>query len=69
MKYFTQAFGAKQPHPAALETIQPNFPPDPKKGELKKADQLNKELSTQRSEEVKASEPEGTAHWSDYSAE
>lgn len=42
---------------------------DPKKGELKKADQLNKELSKQKSEEVKASEPEGTAQWSDYSAE
>jgi Mn-containing catalase len=40
---------------------------DAKKAELKATDQLNEEMSELRSTEVKASEPEGLASWSDYS--
>ena len=39
---------------------------DDKKKELAETEKLNKKLSREKSSEVKASEPEGTAQWSDY---
>jgi Mn-containing catalase len=40
---------------------------DNKKSELSQTEKLNKQLSEERSTEVKRSEPKGTAQWSDYS--
>ena len=37
--------------------------------QLEKTEQLNLALSKQKSEEVKAAEPSGTAQWSDYDAQ
>ena len=42
---------------------------DEKKGELKATEKLSRQLSDQRSKEVKKSEPKGVAQWSEYSAE
>lgn len=42
---------------------------DPKTDELEETDELDQEMSEQRSAEVKSSEPEGVAMWSDYDAE
>ena len=42
---------------------------DDKEDELEAADTLNKKMSEQKSKEVKSSEPEGEAQWSDYPAE
>lgn len=39
---------------------------DDKKKEMADTDKLNKKMSEEKSSEVKASEPEGTAQWSDY---
>lgn len=39
---------------------------DPKVDELEEADEMDKEMSELRSDEVKLSEPEGVATWSDY---
>lgn len=41
---------------------------DPKTDELEETDELDKEMSELKSTEVKASEPKGTATWSDYDA-
>lgn len=41
---------------------------DPMVDELEQTDEIDKEMSELRSTEVKASEPEGVARWSDYDA-
>ncbi|SMC87738.1 manganese catalase family protein [Pedobacter africanus] len=41
---------------------------DPKVDELEETDELDKEMSELKSNEVKSSEPEGVATWSDYDA-
>ncbi|MGA9648727.1 manganese catalase family protein [Pedobacter sp.] len=40
---------------------------DDKEEEMEQAELLNKEMSEDKSTEVKSAEPEGTAQWSDYS--
>ncbi|GAA3956728.1 manganese catalase family protein [Pedobacter ginsengiterrae] len=40
---------------------------DDKEEEMEQAELLNKEMSEEKSTEVKSAEPEGTAQWSDYS--
>jgi Mn-containing catalase len=42
---------------------------DEKETEIKESEELNKELSAQRSAEVKQAEPDGVAQWSDYTAQ
>lgn len=77
MQYFVQSFAARQPYPETYDLLMDiiqtqglqQHTSDGSKRSQDEVEKLDRQLSQQRSQEVKAAVPHGGNQWSTYPAE